>query len=756
MLRPLLVPLIASVIALCPPTSVATWSICIADTETREVAVGTVTCLTGVDLLGAVPVVVVGEGAAASQAAIDGDGARRLVMFEGLMDQLPLAEIFTQLEPLPGHAQRQYGIADVRGETLTFSGDSTLAWAGGVTGADGTMVYAIQGNILVGPCVVDAIEDALLTTPGDMAEKLMAGMAAARAAGGDGRCACLTGTPTSCGCPPDDFDKSGHVGGVIVARVGDVDDSGCTGQGCADGTYFLRLNVPTAAVTDPDPVVQLRTQFAAWRAMLTGRADAIQSTVAFTPAHLPADGVSEGVMTIALRDWRGLGITTPVVSVDVTHAAGSVGSSSIGAITDVGGGLYEVRLTAGRVQGVDRFRIAVDDGIDLPIVLAPFPAVPLRAPADLDGDGDVDFTDLLQVLATWGVCPAPPATCLADIDRDGVVGFTDLLAVLSTWRAPGACCLPDGSCAPSAVGGEACVAAGGVYQGDSTGCGSVDCPQPGACCLADGACVVGDVGGATCVATGGRYQGDDTTCGDARCLPEACCLPDGTCVPQFDTACRARGGVPQGVDTVCATVACPQPGACCRPDGSCTAAAVIGGGGCIATGGVYIGDDTDCALVDCPPLGACCFTDGTCGARTETGCVFVGGQYGGDDVACAAVECPGACCLSSGGCFFVDPAACRDAGGVFQSGVACGGASCPAFGGCCLPGEPCTLRSQDACDAAGGHYLGDDTTCGAVDCTRGACCLPDGRCFTVAPAVCDVLGGEYRGDGTSCDVEGCP
>ncbi|WP_277214025.1 hypothetical protein, partial [Isoptericola croceus] len=81
-----------------------------------------------------------------------------------------------------------------------------------------------------------AIELAVINTSGDMAEKLMAGMEAARATGGDGRCSCNPNAPTSCGCP-NAVIKSGHIGGMIVARIGDIDDALCSAAGCADGTY---------------------------------------------------------------------------------------------------------------------------------------------------------------------------------------------------------------------------------------------------------------------------------------------------------------------------------------------------------------------------------------------------------------------------------------------------------------------------------------------------------------------------------------
>ncbi len=53
----------------------------------------------------------------------------------------------------------------------------------------------------------------------------------------------------------------------------------------------------------------------------------------------------------------------------------------------------------------------------------------IPCPEDINGDGVVNISDLLAVLAAWGPCPG----CPEDITGDGVVNVTDLLAVLAAW-----------------------------------------------------------------------------------------------------------------------------------------------------------------------------------------------------------------------------------------------------------------------------------------------------------------------------------
>ncbi|MBX3374275.1 MAG: DNRLRE domain-containing protein [Phycisphaeraceae bacterium] len=61
-------------------------------------------------------------------------------------------------------------------------------------------------------------------------------------------------------------------------------------------------------------------------------------------------------------------------------------------------------------------------------------AVP-PVPGDINGDGTVDFADLLLVLSAWGPCPGDPHhdPCPADLTGDGTVDFADLLIVLANW-----------------------------------------------------------------------------------------------------------------------------------------------------------------------------------------------------------------------------------------------------------------------------------------------------------------------------------
>ena len=86
-----------------------------------------------------------------------------------------------------GRDERQVGVVGPDG-AATYTGPGCLDWAGGRSGEDATAAWAIQGNILTGPEVVDAMEDAFVGSAGrPLDQRLLAALLAGDDAGGDRR-----------------------------------------------------------------------------------------------------------------------------------------------------------------------------------------------------------------------------------------------------------------------------------------------------------------------------------------------------------------------------------------------------------------------------------------------------------------------------------------------------------------------------------------------------------------------------------------
>ncbi len=407
----------------------ATWSIIVVDVRTREIAVGAATCVPGIDLKFDLPVVRVGRGAGCAQAAIDTTNRNRRIILRGLEAGTDPREILRQLERDRFFQTRQYGIVDVFGRAVTFTGSENGAYASGLTGRIGDLVYAIQGNVITGQPVLDEAERALRETPGGLPEKLMAAMEAARAMGGDGRCSCNPSDPPGCGAPPPDFERVAWVAFLIDARRGDPDGGTCRrGEPCVGDDYYLCINRLTTF--DPPVIEQLRSDFDAWRAALVGKPDAVESLAAVTPDHVLAGQPTPVTLRIELRDWQQLP-ATDITGVRVVHDDDSAGSSAIGSVQDLGDGVFEVTLTPGTTPGHDTFKITATysdsdgDGSDEEVILTPSPALRVQDPAaDFNHDGIVDMADLSILLSAFGLSDA------GDLNGDGITDLIDLARIL--------------------------------------------------------------------------------------------------------------------------------------------------------------------------------------------------------------------------------------------------------------------------------------------------------------------------------------
>lgn len=132
----------------------------------------------------AVPAAVAQVGAIATQADAN-------VAFKGLalahLDEGATAPVALDrlLEEDEGRDHRQVGIVDVDGGAATFTGPACLDWAGGRSGEG----YALQGNVLAGEQVLEAMEQAFLGSDPDapLGTRLLAALHAGDRAGGDRR-----------------------------------------------------------------------------------------------------------------------------------------------------------------------------------------------------------------------------------------------------------------------------------------------------------------------------------------------------------------------------------------------------------------------------------------------------------------------------------------------------------------------------------------------------------------------------------------
>ena len=121
-----------------------------------------------------------------------------------------------------------------------------------------------------------------------------------------------------------------------------------------------------------------------------------------------------------------------LVALGVTTAASASGGFEIpwwtldGGGGTVSGGAFQVSGTVGQPDAGARMTggaFTVTGGFWAGVTAG------ATCSGDVDGNGTVDFDDVLRVLAAWGACP----DCPEDLNDDDVVDFDDLLLVLSAW-----------------------------------------------------------------------------------------------------------------------------------------------------------------------------------------------------------------------------------------------------------------------------------------------------------------------------------
>jgi uncharacterized Ntn-hydrolase superfamily protein len=133
---------------------------------------------------GVVPWAEAGVGAVATQANVNvGYGPRGLELLrQGLSAKAVIAKLLAE-DKFPATDGRQVAVIDGKGNVAAYTGPNAPNWAGDRQGK----TWSAQGNILVGPQVVEAMGRAFDSTRGELAEKLFAALKAGDDAGGDSR-----------------------------------------------------------------------------------------------------------------------------------------------------------------------------------------------------------------------------------------------------------------------------------------------------------------------------------------------------------------------------------------------------------------------------------------------------------------------------------------------------------------------------------------------------------------------------------------
>ncbi len=265
-----LAPLWLLGLLLLPRPAAATWSVIAVDTRTGRVVIASATCVSqeGLEgfpsrgLMDIQAIVVPGIGVAAAQAGVDRTRANQELIYEQLKEGTHPRLILEMLRADPDMQRRQFGIVDMQGRSIGFSGrenrPASLARQGRVPGTG--IHYSVQGNILASDAVVRNAAAALEAADGDVVDRVMAAMEAADAAGGDARCTCETEPVPDAPCDG----RNAHVAYVLAAEPDDTE-----GDSFNDGAYHLFIDVTDRNI-EPDenanPVITLRMRYDAWKA----------------------------------------------------------------------------------------------------------------------------------------------------------------------------------------------------------------------------------------------------------------------------------------------------------------------------------------------------------------------------------------------------------------------------------------------------------------------------------------------------------
>ncbi len=216
-----------------------TFSICAYDSVTGQVGSAGATCITSASTSAIIiSDVHPGVGVVHTQASwlAGNQNYARQLMNLGTLTPLQIIDSVT-IHDVQGNATvRQYGVVTAApgSPSAGYTGSACLNYHNHITGPG----YSIQGNILLGPQILDSMQSKFLNTPGNLACRLMAALQGAKVVGADTRCT--------------NYGISSFSSFIRVANPTDV-----------AGSFYLDISVNTYP-DSIDPIDSLQARFDLW------------------------------------------------------------------------------------------------------------------------------------------------------------------------------------------------------------------------------------------------------------------------------------------------------------------------------------------------------------------------------------------------------------------------------------------------------------------------------------------------------------
>jgi uncharacterized Ntn-hydrolase superfamily protein len=395
--------ILAVILCLLPGPAQATFSIVAVDTVTGAVGGAGASCINGSHIINDL---IESVGAVHTQAwwvAGNQDNAHDLLAAGLTPDSIIGWLENNDFEGLP--ELRQYGVVTLAGPgaSAAYTGWGTDAWAGHITGPG----YAIQGNILLGPEIVENMETAYLTTEGELEDKLMAAMQAANVPGADTRCL------------PDKPSLSSFI---RVTHPGD------------GGTLYLNL-VVTSSPPSMNPIDRLQELYDGWKSHQI--ADPDSSLAEVSPMYLPALGLDSATITVTPINAFG---DPPTAGAEVSVS--NTGLGALSAVTDNGDGTFTAFVFAPVIAGQDTIHPAVTAGGET-VYIAQHPVIKYYLCGDANGDRTINVGDAVFLISyVFKGGPPPWPIEEGDANCDGQTNIGDAVYLISHIfkGGPGPCC----------------------------------------------------------------------------------------------------------------------------------------------------------------------------------------------------------------------------------------------------------------------------------------------------------------------------